>query len=174
MAEQEVQETKPKTKSTALAGITLDELQQIIVAAVTAATAANASVVAQAVSEARKPVVDQAKLENDRQNRESVKQSREIQTESLRLSQESCPHRQGCNPLSSFQSQLSSWGIHVLDTGLPVAICTNCLKIVFADTDNPEERKIFREKSANQASRAGVRFFRNQEKAMTAGRLKNT
>jgi hypothetical protein len=169
--EKEVTVKEPKAQKLSLS---LDELQQIVVAAVTAATQAsastNAETLAAVVSETRKPVVDPRAEEDKRMMGESTRKQRERDAENMRLSQESCPHRQGSNQLSSFQGPLSSFVIHVLDTDLMVAICTNCLKTIFGDTDDPAEKKLFREKSGNQASAAGRRFFRDPGAAMKAGR----
>jgi len=169
MAETDVQETK-KSKATQSLNISMEELQQIVIAAVTAASAANAQVVAAAVVEAKKPLPDLAKEANDAQMRDSTRIQEARKFEALRLSQDACPHKQGSNMLSDFQGPLSSFVVHVLDTGLAVGICTNCLKTIFSDTEDPAERKLFREKSGNHASSAGQRFFRDPMAAQKAGR----
>jgi len=166
----EEKETKAAKAAPTLT-ISMDELQQLVTAAVSAATQASAATVAAAVVEAKKPVVDERHAYNDEQMRQSTKIQRERDAENTRISQESCPHRQGSNDLSSFQGPLSSFVVHVLDTGLPVAICTNCLMKVYGDDDNPEHiKKAFRDKSGNGRSAAGQRHFRDPEKAMKAGR----
>lgn len=169
MAETQEVETK-KSKATPTLNISMDELQQIVVAAVTAASAANAQTVAAAVVEAKKPLPDEARAAADAQMRESTRINRAREAEAMRISQDACPHKQGSNMLSDFQGPLSSFVIHVLDTGLAVGICTNCLKTIFSDTEDPAERKLFREKSGNHASSAGQRFFRDPMAAQKAGR----
>jgi hypothetical protein len=165
--ENAVVETKKSKQSF---NLDIDQLQQIVTAAVVAASQASAQTVAAAVVEAKKPVPDPRQEASDAQMRESTRINKELQEEAMRLAQEACPHRQGSNQLSSFQGPLSSFVLHILDTNLAVAICTNCLKVIFSDTTDPEDRKLLREKSGNQPSSAGRRYFRDPEKAMKAGR----
>lgn len=169
-SKKEVASVTPEPTNAGKLSLSLDELQQIVVAAVAAASQASAATVAAAVVEAKKPTVDPGKEAADAQMRESTRINREREAEAMRLAQEACPHKQGSNALSAFQSPLSSFIVHVLDTGLVVAICTNCLKTIFGDTTDPEERKMLREKSGNHASGSGQRFFRDPLKAQQAGR----
>jgi hypothetical protein len=159
-----------------------NELQQIISAAVTAAVgAANEKAtdvmskgmeeLAHALIESKKPYIDPRSVENDKAMRNSMRIVNERMKAQIIASQKVCPHLMGCNDLSEIPSSLSSFVRHRLDTGVVVAICTNCQLQIFSDDPNPEVRKLFQMKSGNKMSQAGIRTFSDPSAVMAAGRL---
>jgi hypothetical protein len=165
-----------KTKDTAPAAdprsgklsIGMDELQALIAASVSQAVTASSKIIAEAMLESRKPYISPADVENQKRMRESTRESQERILAQIAADQDTCPHKQGSNSLSEFQSQLGSFVLHQLDTGVVVGICTNCQKKIWSNSNDPSELKWFREKQANRISRAGQRVFRNPEKAQAA------
>jgi type III secretion system FlhB-like substrate exporter len=162
--------------------LTRSDLQNIIAQAVAAATAAaqekadsivskGMSELAAAIIESRKPYVDPKQLENEKNMREQMRVVNERMHQQILSSQALCPHLQGSNELSDFSGQLSSLVIHRLDNGVVVGICTNCQKHIFSNDKDPEVQKIFRMKSGNRMSSAGVRTFMDPKTAMEVGRL---
>lgn len=145
----------------------LEELQQIISTAVREASKSTSETLAQAILEARKPYKDPAQEENDRVMRENMRETQERIRKEMSLSQDACPHKQGCNPLSEFQSPLSSFVTHTLDTSEVIGVCTNCGKII--RSTRQEDLKFFRDKSANRRSSAGQRSFLDPMAAQRAG-----
>lgn len=162
--------------------ITKSELQQLIATAVAAATEASGknaekivsegmSELAKAIIESRKPYVDPRQEENERAMRESMRKVNERMKAQIIASQETCPHLQGSSENSDFTGQLSSIVMHRLDSGVVVGICTNCQLQIFSDDKDVNVQKIFRQKSGNRMSSAGIRTFRDPNAAMSAGRL---
>ena len=142
----------------------------LVKAAVEAATTKQSEMFIQAIAEMRKPINDPKQALRDLNDKAFQDTDREIQQrirENMKVAQSNCPHKQGCNPLSEFQSPLSSFVTHVLDTGLVWGICTYCQKQIYSD--RPEDYKFFMDKSANRRSQAGQRQFRDQAKAQKAG-----
>jgi hypothetical protein len=158
--------------------LTKAELQELILTATKSVGENATSLVADAlakladsIAESRKPYVDPKQIENDNNMRKSMKEVNERMARQIRASQETCPHLQGSSENSDFTGQLSSIVMHRLDTGVIVGICTNCQKQIFSNDPNPEVQKLFRMKSGNRMSSAGVRTFMNPMEAMSAGRL---
>ena len=158
------------------------ELQQIISAAVAAAVGAanerstevvssGMTELAKAIIEARKPYVDPRQVENEEAMRESMRKVNERMKAQIIASQETCCHLQGSSEQSDYTGQLSSIVMHRLDSGVVVGICTNCQLQIFSDDPNPETKKLFKMKSGNRMSSAGLRTFNDPNAAMKAGRL---
>jgi hypothetical protein len=158
------------------------DLQQLISSAVAAAVGASAersekivsegmSELAKAIIEARKPYVDPRNVENEKAMRESMRVVNERMKAQILASQGTCPHLQGSSENSDFTGQLSSIVMHRLDSGVVVGICTNCQLQIFSDNPDVNVQKIFRQKSGNRMSSAGIRTFHDPKAAMSAGRL---
>jgi hypothetical protein len=169
-------------KDTNTISLTKAELQSIVSSAVGAAVAAaneksatifdqGMSKLAEALIESKKPYVDPRQVENEKAMREQMRVVNERMKAQIYASQETCPHLQGSSELSDFSGQLSSIVLHRLDNGVVVGICTNCQKQIFSDDPNIEVQKIFRMKSGNRMSSAGIRNFVDPKAAMAAGRL---
>jgi type III secretion system FlhB-like substrate exporter len=176
------QEVKAVKESTENITLTKSELQNIISQAVAAASSAaqdraseivskGMSELAAAIIESKKPYVDPRQEENERAMRESMRVVNERMKAQILASQATCPHLQGSSELSDFSGQLSSLVIHRLDSGVVVGICTNCQKQIYSDDPDVEVQKIFRMKSGNRMSSAGIRNFVDPKAAMAAGRL---
>jgi len=159
-------ESKP-AKNSAKATIGVDEIAALVKAAVEAATSKQAEMFSQILMEAKKPYRDPKQAVNDETFRAQSREIEERIRENLKAAQSSCPHKQGCNPLSEYQSQLSSFVMHRLDTGLVWGICTYCQKQIYSDRES--DRRFFAEKSANRMSSAGQRTFLDPGKAMRKG-----
>lgn len=162
--------------------ITKSELQNLLREAVAAAVSETnkkseqivsngMSELAKAIIESRKPYVDPRQEENEKAMRESMRKVNERMKAQILASQSTCPHLQGSSENSDFTGQLSSIVMHRLDSGVVVGICTNCQLQIFSDDKDVNVQKIFRQKSGNRMSSAGIRTFRNPNEAMTAGRL---
>jgi hypothetical protein len=158
--------------------MTRAELQELIATATKAVSENATSLVADAlakladsIAESRKPYVDPRQAENDAAMRKSMREATERMRQQILASQETCPHLQGSSENSDFTGQLSAIVKHRLDTGVVVGICTNCQKQIFSNDPNPEVQKLFRMKSGNRMSSAGVRTFLDPMAAMKAGRL---
>lgn len=158
------------------------DLQQLISAAVAAAVGASSersekivsegmTELAKAIIEARKPYVDPRDVENEKAMRESMRVVNERMQRQIKASQSTCFHLQGSSENSDFTGQLSSIVMHRLDSGVVVGICTNCQLQIFSDDLSVETQKIFRMKSGNRMSSAGIRTFQDPKAAMSAGRL---
>ncbi len=174
-----VSKSQPRPESLT---ITKSELQQLIASAVAAAVGETSkrseqivsegmSELAKAIIEARKPYVDPRDVENEKAMRESMRKVNERMKAQIVASQETCPHLQGSSENSDFTGQLSSIVMHRLDSGVIVGICTNCQLQIFSNDPDVNVQKIFRQKSGNRMSSAGVRTFRDPNAAMSAGRL---
>jgi hypothetical protein len=162
--------------------LTKDELRSIVSSAVGAAVqsaneksssifAESMEKLAAAIIESKKPYVDPRNAENEKAMRESMRIVNERMHQQVVASQKTCPHLQGSSELSDFSGQLSSIVLHRLDSGVVVGICTNCQKQIFSDDKDLEVQKIFRMKSGNRMSSAGIRNFVDPKAAMAAGRL---
>lgn len=168
----EVVETKSKQTSS----VSLDELQAIVNAAVTAAlqqTANQGEQIASALLKAREPYVDPKQKANEESMRRSMHASDESQRRALAQDQLLCTHRKGSNALSSFPAENNYAFIkHVLDTGEIIGICTNCTKVISSVNDGrdgrPNEINFFQLPSTNGTSQAGRRFFDDPLKAQRA------
>lgn len=171
----------PEAKSDSIT-LTKAELQNLLREAVAAAnevtTRRSEQIVsdgmkelAAAIIESRKPYVDPRQVENEKAMRESMRQVNERMKAQILASQATCPHLQGSSENSDFTGQLSSIVMHRLDSGVIVGICTNCQLQIFSDDPDVEVQKIFRQKSGNRMSSAGIRTFRDPKAAMAAGRL---
>lgn len=159
---------EPKSgKKEAKIEISMSDLAAMMAQAVENAAVRSAQVVAEAMQKAREPYIDPKQKENDEEFRRATLEQEKRIRENLRLSQQTCPHKQGCNPLSQVQSQLSSFVLHELDTGLVIGICTYCQKLI--RSDRVEDHRFFREKSANRMSRAGRRQFMDPNRAIEKG-----
>lgn len=148
------------------------ELTALVTAAVEASTVKSAEVsakiIAEALRDAQKPYRDPKQDLNEEAFRTSTRELEQRIRRDLKASQETCPHKQGCNQLSEYQSQLSSFVTHQTDTGMVIGICTNCQKWIFSD--RLEDRKFFADKSANKMSKAGQRVFINSAEPQRKGR----
>lgn len=154
---QEYQPSEALAPSTQTISMSPDQLQQIIISAVSAATNSIGDKIANAMIESRKPYVDPAQEENARRDRESARKQQERIRQQVEADRDTCPHLQGSNALSEFQGQLTSFVLHRLDTGEMIGICTNCQKLI--SSLNPEDRPFFQRKSGNRMSMGGQRNF---------------
>ena len=139
--------------------VTLDmsALEQIISSAVATAVASSANVLAEAIKKSKKPYIDPRQTENEEMARRAMReQMKRIQADII-AAQDSCPHLQGCNPLSESSSHLTSIVQHRLDSGEVIGFCTNCTRI-FRSNDK-DYRYWMSKKSGNRLSAAGQRFF---------------
>lgn len=172
----------PEAKSADTITISASELQRLLRDAVSAAVAETnknservvsdgMKELAAAIIESRKPYVDPRDVENEKAMRESMRKVNERMKAQIIASQSTCPHLQGSSENSDFTGQLSSIVMHRLDSGVVVGICTNCQLQIFSDDPDVNVQRIFRQKSGNRMSSAGVRTFRDPNAAMTAGRL---
>jgi hypothetical protein len=159
-----------------------NELQQMISAAVSAAVGAanekstevmskGMEELAKALIESKKPYIDPRQVQNEEAMRKSMREVNERMRKQILASQATCPHLQGSSENSDFTGQLTSIVMHRLDNGVIVGICTNCQMQIFSDDPSPEVQKLFRMKSGNRMSSAGVRTFLDPKAAMAAGRL---
>jgi hypothetical protein len=173
---------KPAVQPEAMLSLSKQDLKDIVSSAVAAAVAAaneratevmskGMSELAQALIESKKPYVDPRQTENEKQMRDSMRIVNERMRKQILASQATCPHLQGASEQSDFTGQLSSIVRHRLDSGVIVGICTNCQMQIFSDDPRPEVQKIFRMKSGNRMSSAGIRTFTDPGAAMKAGRL---
>jgi len=175
-------QSSPKVDGAGNLSISRADLQQLISSAVAAAVGASTersekivsegmSELAKAIIEARKPYVDPRNVENEKAMRESMRVVNERMKAQILSSQATCPHLQGSSENSDFTGQLSSIVMHRLDSGVVVGICTNCQLQIFSDDPDVNIQKIFRQKSGNRMSSAGIRTFHDPKAAMSAGRL---
>lgn len=147
--------------------VNVADLQALVAAAVKAASEQNAAVIAQALIESKKPYVDPAQKANEDFMKQQMRVATERMDREREMARETCPHKQGCNPLSEFESTKSAFAIHQLDTGEVIGICTNCGKLI--SSLNPEDRPLFASKQGgNRPSRAGQRVFIDPLKAQKA------
>lgn len=144
--------------------LTVADLKELI----SQSQADNARIIAEALIQSRIPYKDPKQQQNEETMRQSMRETQERIKREIEAGREACPHKQGSNPLSEFQGQLSSFVFHRLDTGETIGLCTNCLKEI--RSTNPGDLKFFKEKSANRMSSSGVRTFMDPRKAMLAGR----
>lgn len=115
-----------------------------------------ANTIAAAIQESKKPFVHPGQEANDKAMRESMhKQAEEIKAR-IKASQASCQHLQGSNPLSRWTNGLTSIAQHVLDNGVVVGICTNCLRQFWPS--DPDYLLWMQKKSGNVMSEAGRRY----------------
>jgi len=111
------------------------------------------------MKDARKPYVSEEQKQNEDQMRKQMKRQAEQAKQALISSQASCPHIQGCNPLSEAMSPTNATSIvwHKLDTNVVVGLCTNCLRPFWpTDSDYAQWRG---KKSGNRTSASGYREF---------------
>src|SRR5215469_9302551 len=85
--------------------ITLSELKEFV----SQSQADYAKIIADALIQSKIPYVDPRQKENEEIFRKSSRETAERIKRELELSREACPHKQGSNPLSEFQGQLSSF-----------------------------------------------------------------
>lgn len=157
MAEQEKEEKQSKGKS----AVSLEELQAIVNAAVTAAlqqSNASGKDIAEALLEARKPYVDPKQKLNEESMRLSMREQAALTKAQTEHDQALCPHKKGANALSSrMDNQDSSFVKHILDSSEVIGICTNCTKVI--SSLNPQDIHYFQDRGTNITSMAGRRTF---------------
>jgi len=156
VAEPEVKEVKPAAAQTI--SLDLETLIKVIDTAVSRSAEASSKMLAEALTESRKPYVDPRDVENEKNMRDQMKKVKQRMDEEIKSSQRNCGHLQGSNALSNFTSPFGLTSIvqHVLDTGELIGICTNCLRIF---TPQDEDYGFWmRKKSGNQMSQSGQRF----------------
>jgi hypothetical protein len=154
----------------------IEEVQDLVTAAVVAAAEqgreANKETtlaIVQALLDARKPYIDPKQKALETMTREQNKnQAKQIKRD-FEAGQDNCPHKKGSSPLSWYNDpNNSSFGIHTLDTGEIVGICTNCTKVI--SSLDPTHRVFFANaRGTNIRSAAGVRSFADPLAAQRAG-----
>lgn len=168
----EEKETKTANTNTPhKSSISMEELQAVVNAAVSAALAnssASGEAIASALLEARKPYIDPRQKANEEAARTSMRESAKRDRESFAAAQKNCPHKKGSNPLSWYSDDNnSSFALHKLDTGEWVGICTNCTKVISSQI--PEDAIFFQgSRGTNIRSAAGERYFSDPKKVQAA------
>ena len=146
--------------------ISMSELREMMVAAVTAAvqqsSETSAKMIAEALIESKKPYIDPRQAENEANMRKSMHEVHERIQRDIKASQDSCSHLQGANSLSDYPRQFNLTAIvqHKTDVGEIIGICTNCQRI-FRQGDPDYIEQMFKRKSGNRMSQAGQRTFIN-------------
>ena len=175
MAEdQMLEQPKPSKKSEpAVVTMTVEQITNLVTAAVTAsekrssdATADALKALAVAIQDSRKPYKDPRSEYNDQMMRDQMRETNLRIAKNIAASQASCPHMQGSNELSDFQGQLTSIVKHYTDTGVAWGICTNCLRQFWPG--QPDYMVWMAKKSGNRPSAAGRRWFEDPAGAAEA------
>jgi hypothetical protein len=163
------QETTPVIAEDQQISLTVDQLQEIISAAVAKQNSAPSSdqmfsKLIEAVIESRKPYKDPLQAENDRLQRDADRAQLAATEANKKFAQDSCPHVKGLG--GQEPGSTSSFWLHTADTGERIGICSFCQKVISSLV--PEDAKFFAMKGSNVPSAAGVRAFLDPVAAMTA------
>jgi len=146
--------TEPKINLT-----DLSVLATAIAAAMKTASAEQASVLANAFKESRKPWVDPKQEENQRNMQEQMRQQARDQRLGKQAEQDACPHLQGSSPMSAETTgNKSSFCLLKLPTGEVIGVCSNCQKVI--SDRHPKHLVHFRKKGGNELASSGNREFR--------------
>lgn len=162
---EEIPATQPPLPTGPLT-LTVDQLQQLL----TAAGASQArpddgfDKLVQAIIDSRKPYVDPAQAETNKNFQEANRQQERDKRRMIQAAQDNCPHEKGANGNRSF-GESAFWKIR-LDTGEHVGICSQCGKEI--SSLYPEHSQFFRKRGDNLDAAAGQRQFMDPVKAMTA------
>lgn len=137
----------------------LSALVSAVAAAMKTASAEQASVLAHAFAESRKPYVDPLQEENQRNMQEQMRRQARDQRLAKIAEQDSCPHLQGSSPLSAETTgNKSSFCLLRLPTGETIGVCSNCQKVI--SDRHPKHLVYFRKKGGNELASSGNREFR--------------
>lgn len=137
--------------------LSMTELQTLITSAVSAAVSGQSQVIADAIKEGNKPYEDPNVIQNQKNMRNQMRDQQQAIRNRIRAAQNTCPHLQGCNPLSDSAGTKTSIVKHQFDTGVVLGICTNCNRI-FKPTD-PDYFQQMQRPSGNKMSIGGQRFI---------------
>lgn len=154
---------KKKMETTEKVSLSLAELKELMIAAVSAAvqtsSESSAKMISEAFMEARKPYIDPKQIENEATMRTSMREVQKRIDADIKASQEYCQHLQGSNALSDYPSPFGLTSIikHQTDTGELIGICTNCQRVF--RMDDPDYVTQMRRASGNRTSAAGQRWF---------------
>jgi hypothetical protein len=164
------QEQEVKSAGKQKSSVSLDELQSIINAAVTAALqtqAANTTQLAEAIRDSKTPYVDPKQKANNESMRRSMIEAKKQEKERTEFFQNKvCPHTMGSSPNSARSLPDSSFAVHTLDTGEIIGVCTNCQKVISSQVQ--DDIQWFAKKGGNIRSSAGQRTFMDPLRAQRA------
>ena len=150
--------------------VSMDELQAIVNAAVTAALQSQAkgtAELADAIRDSKTPYVDPKQKANNESMRRSMIAAKKQEKANVEFFQNKvCPHTMGSSPNSARALPDSSFAIHVLDTGEVIGVCSNCQKVISSQVE--EDLPYFAKKGGNIRSSAGTRLFMDPMKAQRA------
>jgi hypothetical protein len=140
----------------------LSALVTAVAAAMKTASAEQASVLAYAFAESRKPYVDPKQEENQRNMQEQMRRQARDQRLGKIAEQDSCPHLQGSSPMSAETTgNKSSFCLLKLPTGEVIGVCSNCQKVI--SNRHPKHLVHFKKKGGNELASSGTRDFGNGE-----------
>jgi hypothetical protein len=134
-------------------------LAGVIAAASTVAQHQNADqlkTIVEALQESRKPYVNPAAAETERQIRANDEAMEKRKQANIKRSQDICTHMQGSNKLSEIPGALTAIAKHRIDTGIIMGICLVCSREFWPE--HPDYGEWMNRKSGCRMSEAGRRF----------------